>query len=76
MESQAFLRDLAVALCVAAVTFVLFQRLRLPAVPGYIIAGLVVGPHVPIPLVADVETVQMLAQLGVVLLMFSIGLEF
>jgi len=76
MESQAFLRDLAVVLCVAAVTSVLFQRLRLPAVPGYIIAGLVVGPHVPIPLVADVETVQTLAQLGVVLLMFSIGLEF
>jgi CPA2 family monovalent cation:H+ antiporter-2 len=76
MEPQAFLRDLAVVLCVAAVTSVLFQRLRLPAVPGYIIAGLVVGPHVPIPLVADVETVQTLAQLGVVLLMFSIGLEF
>ena len=76
MEPQAFLRDLAVVLCVAAVTSVLFQRLRLPAVPGYIIAGLVVGPHVPIPLVADVGTVQTLAQLGVVLLMFSIGLEF
>lgn len=76
MEPQAFLRDLAVVLCVAAVTSVLFQRLRLPAVPGYIIAGLVVGPHVPIPLVANVETVQTLAQLGVVLLMFSIGLEF
>ncbi|HEY8105031.1 MAG TPA: cation:proton antiporter [Gemmatimonadales bacterium] len=76
MEPQAFLRDLAVVLCVAAVTSVLFQHLRLPAVPGYIIAGLVVGPHVPIPLVADVGTVQTLAQLGVVLLMFSIGLEF
>ena len=35
-----------------------------------------VGPHVPVPLVADVGTVQTLAQLGVVLLMFSIGLEF
>jgi CPA2 family monovalent cation:H+ antiporter-2 len=76
MESEAFLRDLAVVLCVAAVTSVLFQRLRLPTVPGYIVAGLVVGPHVPIPLVADVHTVQTLAELGVVLLMFSIGLEF
>ena len=76
MEPQAFLRDLALVLCVAAVTSVLFQRLRLPAVPGYIVAGLVVGPHVPVPLVADVGTVQTLAQLGVVLLMFSIGLEF
>ena len=76
MAPQAFLRDLALVLCVAAVTSVLFQRLRLPAVPGYIVAGLVVGPHVPVPLVADVGTVQTLAQLGVVLLMFSIGLEF
>jgi len=76
MEPQAFLRDLALVLCVAAVTSVLFQRLRLPAVPGYIVAGLVIGPHVPVPLVADVATVQTLAQLGVVLLMFSIGLEF
>ena len=76
MEPEAFLRDLALVLCVAAVTSVLFQRLRLPAVPGYIVAGLVVGPHVPVPLVADVDTVHTLAQLGVVLLMFSIGLEF
>jgi CPA2 family monovalent cation:H+ antiporter-2 len=63
-------------LCVAAVTSVVFQRLRLPAIPGYIVAGLVVGPHVPVPLVADVATVRTLAELGVVLLMFSIGLEF
>jgi len=76
MEPQAFLRDLALVLCVAAVTSVLFQRLRLPAVPGYIVAGLVVGPHMPVPVVADVGTVHTLAQLGVVLLMFSIGLEF
>ncbi len=76
MHPEAFLRDLALVLCVAAVTSVLFQRLRLPAVPGYIVAGLVVGPHVPVPLVADVDTVHTLAQLGVVLLMFSIGLEF
>ncbi|HTC23415.1 MAG TPA: cation:proton antiporter [Gemmatimonadales bacterium] len=76
MESAAFLRDLAVVLCVAAVTSVLFQRLRLPAVPGYIVAGVLVGPHVPTPLVADAQTIQTLAQLGVVLLMFSIGLEF
>jgi CPA2 family monovalent cation:H+ antiporter-2 len=76
MHAQAFLKDLALVLCVAAVTSVVFQRLRLPAVPGYIVAGLVIGPHVPVPLVANIETVQTLAELGVVLLMFSIGLEF
>ncbi|OLD33579.1 MAG: potassium transporter, partial [Myxococcales bacterium 13_1_40CM_2_68_15] len=55
---------------------VVFQRLRQPVVLGYIIAGLIVGPHVPIPLVADPNVVQTLSALGVILLMFSLGLEF
>src|SRR5262249_52770857 len=71
-----FLINLAIVLCVAAVTTVVFQRLRQPVVLGYILAGLLVGPHVPFPLVADSETVQGLSELGVILLLFSIGLEF
>ena len=43
---------------------------------GYIVAGLIVGPHVRVPLVADVGIVQTLSELGVILLMFSLGLEF
>jgi CPA2 family monovalent cation:H+ antiporter-2 len=71
-----FLLALTTVLGVAAVTTVLFQRLRQPVVLGYILAGLVVGPHVPVPLVADREIVQTLSELGVVLLMFALGLEF
>ncbi|WNG55235.1 potassium transporter [Archangium gephyra] len=71
-----FLKALAMVLCVAAVTSVIFQRLRQPVVLGYIIAGLIIGPHVPIPLVADSGIVQTLSELGVILLMFSLGLEF
>lgn len=71
-----FLAALAMVLCVAAVTSVVFQRLRQPVVLGYIIAGLIIGPHVPIPLVADASIVQTLSELGVILLMFSLGLEF
>src|ERR1041385_7317060 len=71
-----FLKALTVVLCVAAVTIVVFQRLRQPVVLGYILAGLIVGPHVPIPLVADPEIVETLSELGVILLMFSLGLEF
>src|SRR5688572_16909885 len=63
-------------LCVAAVSAVVFQRLHLPIVLGYLIAGIAVGPHVPIPLVAHKETVHTLSELGVILLMFSLGLEF
>lgn len=71
-----FLRSLTVVLSVAALTTVIFQRLRQPVVLGYIVAGLIVGPHVPIPLVVDGATVQSLSELGVILLMFSLGLEF
>lgn len=71
-----FLKALVVVLGVAAVTTVLFDRLRQPVVLGYILAGLIVGPHVPVPLVADLGIVQTLSELGVILLMFALGLEF
>ena len=75
-DAHEFLKSLTIVLGVAAVTTVVFQRLRQPVVLGYIIAGLIVGPHVPIPLVADPVVVQTLSELGVILLMFSLGLEF
>jgi CPA2 family monovalent cation:H+ antiporter-2 len=75
-EGGGFLRDLAIVLSAAALTGVLFQRLRQPAVLGYLLAGLLVGPHLGLPLVADLDTVAELAELGVIVLLFSIGLEF
>lgn len=74
--AQDLLAALAVVTGVAAVTTVVFHRLRQPVVLGYMIAGLLVGRYVPIPLVADPEVVVTLSELGVVLLMFSLGLEF
>jgi len=71
-----FLQDLALVLCVAALTTVLFRRLKQPVVLGYLLAGLLVGPATPFPLFADPERIEALAELGVVLVMFSIGLEF
>src|SRR5687768_5115872 len=75
-EAHAFLQALTIVLGVAAVTTVVFQRLKQPVVLGYLLAGLVIGPHVPVPLVADSAIVGTLSELGVILLMFSIGLEF
>lgn len=75
-DAHAFLQALAIVLCVAAVMTLVCQRLRQPVVLGYIVAGLIIGPHVPIPLVADAGIVQTLSELGVILLMFSLGLEF
>src|ERR1700716_1332091 len=76
MDPRAFLQNLAVVLCVAAVATVVFQRLHQPVVFGYLLAGMIIGPHIPIPLVADPQTVRALSELGVILLMFSLGLEF
>ena len=72
----ALLTELALIMCVAAVTTTVFQRLRQPVVLGYLLAGLLVGPHLPLPLFADEAVARDLSELGVVLLMFSLGLEF
>ena len=75
-ESHEFLINLALVLSVAALTSLVFQRLHLPVVFGYLVAGMIVGPNIPVPLVANQQMVRTLAELGVILLMFSIGLEF
>lgn len=79
MTSEAahfFVRDLALILGTAAIATVIFQRLKLPVIVGYLLAGMVVGPLTPWPLIHETETIRTLAELGVVLLLFSIGLEF
>ena len=64
-------------LCVAAITTVIFQKIRQPVVVGYLLAGIIVGPHVTIiPLLADSGRIHTLSELGVILLMFALGLEF
>ena len=75
MTGSHVLVELVIVLGTAAVITVAFQALRLPVVLGYILAGLVIGPHVPVPLVADAELIHVLSELGVILLMFTIGLE-
>ena len=77
MHGLAFLQDLAVVMLVAGVVTLLFHRLRQPVVLGYLLAGLIIGPHTPpAPLISDPETIDTLAQLGIICLMFSLGLEF
>ena len=74
--AEHFLRDLAIVMVVAAFTTVVFQRLRLPVVLGYLMAGFLVGPRTPPRLIADEATIQTLSSLGVILLMFGVGLQF
>ncbi len=75
-ESAHFLRDLAVVLAIAALITLLARQLRIPVVVGYLVAGIIIGPGTPITLVDDLARIQVLAELGVSLLLFSIGLEF
>lgn len=77
MHGVAFLQDLAVVMIVAGLVTILFHRLKQPVVLGYIIAGVIIGPHTPpYQLIHDRDTINTLAELGVVFLMFSLGLEF
>ncbi|HXW84921.1 MAG TPA: cation:proton antiporter, partial [Candidatus Binataceae bacterium] len=75
LVSQNVLEDLGMVLCIAALTTVIFHLLRQPVVVGYLVAGMIVGPNVPL-LFANVDRVHQLSALGVTLLMFALGLEF
>lgn len=76
MHEIGFIRDLAAVMIVAGVTTILFQRLRQPVLLGYILAGVLIGPHTPGMVVADPRAIDDISNLGVVLLMFTLGLEF
>jgi CPA2 family monovalent cation:H+ antiporter-2 len=55
---------------------IIFQRIKQPVVLGYLLAGMIVGSHLPVPLFANEKVAHTLSELGVILLMFSLGLEF
>ncbi|HKD65903.1 MAG TPA: cation:proton antiporter [Candidatus Binataceae bacterium] len=76
LVSHNFLEDLTLVMCIAGLATVVFQLLRQPLVVGYLVAGMLVGPHIPLPIYADPERIQEISDLGVILLIFSIGLEF
>jgi len=69
--------DLALILGAAAIFTLLFKWLRQPVVLGYIIAGFLVGPYIQwLPTVHEVENINIWAEIGVIFLLFSLGLEF
>src|SRR3712207_8112353 len=75
MEDVRLIIDVVIALGAATIGGLFAQRLGLPALIGYILAGLAIGPNTP-GLVADQDRVLLLANLGVALLMFGLGVEF
>lgn len=75
MEKLGFLKDLVMVFGVSTLVVFLFHRLRQPTIVGFLASGVLIGPY-GLSLIADVHQVEFLAEIGVVLLLFTIGLEF
>ncbi len=77
MHTPPLIQDLAVILATAGIVTFLFRKIRQPVVLGYVIAGILIGPHTPPhSLVTDLPSIQTWSELGVIFLMFALGLEF
>ena len=75
MEDISVLRDIIVIFAVSIGVVYVFQKIHLPSIAGFLVAGTLVGPY-GLNLISDREQVQVLAEVGVILLLFTIGLEF
>ncbi len=77
MHLYPLIQDLAVILALSSIVSLICQRFRQPIVLGYLIAGVIAGPYTPpFSLVLDITGVKIWAELGIIFLMFSLGLEF
>jgi len=70
-----FLKSLVIIFGISAIIVFLLGRLKIPSIVGFLIAGVIMGPY-GFELIKDVHEVEILAEIGVILLMFTIGLEF
>src|ERR1043165_6934012 len=75
MSHFALLVNLSICLVVALILGLITQRLRLSPIVGYLLAGILLGPRTP-GIAGDPEMASQLAEIGVVLLMFGVGLHF
>ncbi len=69
-------RDLTYIFVAAVLGGLVAWRLRLPLIIGFVLGGIAISPFTPGPRLSDLHTFELLAEVGVVLLMFSIGVEF
>ncbi|KAA6434065.1 sodium:proton antiporter [Dyadobacter flavalbus] len=69
--------DLSLILTIAGIITLIFKKLKQPIVLGYILAGLLVGPNFHLfPTITDIKTIEIWAEIGVIFLLFNLGLEF
>src|SRR5687768_15009451 len=74
-HSFPLLQDLLILLAVSVPIAFIFHRLRLPTIVGFMITGVLIGPY-GLGLLHNVEAIEFMAEIGVALLLFTIGLEF
>ena len=75
--SDFIVQDFAVIMIIAAIMLIITYKLKQPMVIGYILAGMVIGPYTPpFTLIQSVESVNVFAELGIIMLLFVIGTEF
>ena len=75
-EGVNFVRDLAIILTSAGVFTIICRALKQPTILGYIIAGFIIGPHMGVFGISSMETVELWSDIGIIFLMFGLGLEF
>ena len=74
---EQILQDFAVIMIIATAMALIFYRLKQPLVIGFIVAGIIIGPHTPpFSLIHEVDALNLFAEIGVVLLLFTVGMEF
>lgn len=77
MNVEGLIADLALILVLGAISTIVFKKLKQPIVLGYIVAGFLVGPHFDyFPTIHNEENIDFWAQIGIIVLLFSLGLEF
>ena len=75
-SSPSLLQDFALIIVAGAVALVLFRKINQPPILGYLLTGVLLGPYtLPVSLVGNVETIRMLADIGLVVLLFALGVE-
>ncbi len=75
MQELFFLRPFLIILGISAVVVFVLQRIRIPSIVGFLLAGILLGPY-GLHFIKDINSIRVLAEIGVILLLFTIGLEF
>ena len=75
MMEVEFLKSLVIIFGTSALVVFVLHKLKIPTIVGFLVAGILIGPH-GIRIIEDIHSIEMLAEIGVILLLFTIGIEF